>query len=497
MATHNGRLAQASASIERGLGIRVLVRGSWGYVGISEPNRHDVAVAAKRAVSAARAAAILQDRPVDLTRQEPQRALFRTKIRRDPLGVPLEDKVELLLSIDEALRGTDGVIAADAHTRARRLRKIFVSSDGSELDQELVSTGVGYRAGALHDGDVQYRSFAGGPGGLVLGQGWELVGELPLVAAAEEVAREAVELSRASPCPSDVGAVVLTAPQLAHHTLGTTVRLFELDRMIGLGAGETGGSFLGLDGLGGFELGAPSVNLSADAREMGGPGTFGYDDEGVDAQRVDLVTGGRFTGVLSGRESAARVGLEGSTGCVRASDWSSPPTVWPTNVSLAPGDAGDLDALVADTKQGVLLDGPRGFSVDPFGRTFTATAEVAWTIEGGKRGRMLKNPVYQGSTVDFWRSCDALCGDSDWSMYGALVAPRGRARRTVPVGVGAPSGRFSRVSFGAHDRRPSPVSSEAPIPMLDTPGAGPGRGRKTKSRKTKRKSKRVRKKDTK
>lgn len=495
--TRNGRLAHAGTTVERGIGLRVLVRGAWGYVGISEPNRHDVAVAAKRAVAAARAASILQGRPVELTRQEPQRALFRTKIRRDPLAVPLEDKIELLLSVDDALRAVDGVTLADGRVQSRRVRKIFVSSDGSELDQELVSCGVGYRAGALFEGDLQFRSFPAGRDGLVLGQGWELVSELPLLDAAPDVAAEAVELSRAEPCPAGIMNAVLTGPLVAHQALHTAAPLFELDRALGLGAGETGGSFLGLDGLGSFEVGAPVVNVYADARELGGAGTFGYDDEGVEAQRVELVTEGRFTGVLSNREAAHRVGLEGSSGCARAVDWSEPPSVWPTNIGLAPGE-GTLDDLLEAAGQGVLLDGPAVFTLDAFGRTFTAAPEVAWEIEGGKRGRMLKNPTYQGATTRFWRGCEAIAGADDWNIYGAYLTPRGRSRRRLPVGAGAASARFTGVSVGNRATRPAAVEEGEGVSVIDDGPAAPSAPRKSKgTRRAKRKGKRVRKKDTK
>ncbi|MCB9651165.1 MAG: TldD/PmbA family protein [Deltaproteobacteria bacterium] len=500
--TSNGRLEHVSTGLERGLGLRVLVRGSWGFVGISEPNRHDVAVAARRAVETARAAAILQDQPVELARQTPQRSLFRTQIRRDPLAVPVEDKVALLLGLDDKLRSVAGVSLARSHFSALRQRRIFVSSEGSELDQELVTTGVGCQAGAVDaDGALQIRSFPGGPQGLVLGRGWEVVSELGLDDAAVELAEEAVALSKAAACPNDALPTILTGNLLAHHVLGTTAHLFELDRMVGLTKGDTGGSFLHADQLGRLELGGEHLHLYADAREPGGAGTFGFDDEGVEAQRVDLVAEGRFIGVLSGRETAHRVGLQQSQGAMRAASWAAPPMVRPTNVSLAPGQGGSLDDLIADTKQGILLDGPRTFSVDPFGRTFTATAEVAWEIKDGKKGRMLRNPIYQGATLDLWRSCDALTDETDWSMYGGYGLAKGRPGQRVPVGVGASSARFTRVEVGTHHRRPPRVDPDAPLPLLDDArgGSAPS-GRKVKSRtaaKKKSTKRRVKKKDTK
>jgi TldD protein len=448
LASENGTLTRATSRTERGVGVRALVRGAWGFSSVSEPTRHDVALAARRAVEFARAASILLEHPARLVDQPPQRSIFRTQIKRDPLAVPIEDKIDLLLGIDAKLRGVQGIAYAMGSFSAHRQRKIFVSSEGSEIDQELVWTGVGYAAGAVHDGDFQVRSFPDGHRGQFMGKGWELVAELPLLDRAEQVANEAVELAKAPPCPSESTTVVLTGNQVASQVHATVGRLLELDRVVGLDASGGVASFFGTDKLGSFELGSPIVNVYADAREPGGAGSFGFDDEGVEAQRVDLVSGGRFTGYLSSRETAARVGLDRSHGAMRASTWSSYPVIRMTNVSLAPGNAGDLDAIVAETKSGVLMDTSRGFAIDASGHTFAATCEAAWEIRDGKRGRMFKNPCYQGSIPAVWRSCDAIGSQAAWGLFGVAHQAKSAPQQYVASGHGAAPARFQRVEIG-------------------------------------------------
>ena len=53
-----------------------------------------------------------------------------------------------------------------------------------------------------------------------------------------------------------------------------------------------GGSFLQPAMLQRFRYGAPGVNLTADATNPGGLGTFGWDDEGTAATRTPLVREG-------------------------------------------------------------------------------------------------------------------------------------------------------------------------------------------------------------
>jgi TldD protein len=471
LVTRNGVLHQATVLTEHGVGIRALVRGAWGFVSVGEPTRHDVAVAAKRAVDLARAAAILQDTPVRLVDEEPHRAIFRTQIKRDPLAVPIEDKIELLFEIDGRIRGVNLITLAIGSFSAQRQRKLYVSSDGSEIDQELVWTGIGYQAGASDGADFQLRSFPTSGRGQFLGKGWELIGELPLLDSAEEVAKEAVEQLRADPCPNDTTTLILGASQVARQIHESCGHAVELDRVLGMERNGAGGSFLTTDRLGSFELGSRIVNLYADAREPGAPGTFGFDDEGVEAQRVELVTEGRFTGYLSSRETAERVGLERSTGAGRAASWATAPLVRMTNVSLEPGTAGDLESLIADTKSGVFMETNRSWSMDDLGAQFQASCEVAWEIKNGKKTRRLKNPTYQGLTPLFWRSANAICDESAWSMHGIGSDRKGRPSQIVTVGHGAAPARFENVEIGVHEFQPPLVQDGDTIPLLHHPEA--------------------------
>ncbi len=445
--TQNGALHFANTGSTTGIGIRALVRGAWGYAAISEPSRHDAAVAARRAVDLARTAAVLQDAPSELSDHEPHRALYRTPIKRDPLAVPLETKVELLLSIDERLRAQAQVVQAVGRLFAQRKRQIYVSSEGSEIDQELVYTGVGYRAGASDGKDFQWRSFPWSGSGLVMGKGWEFIEELPLLARAAEVAEDVVELLGADPCPAINTDLILGGGQVAAQMLHSLGHLCELDRVLSVDACDSG-SFLAAQHLGNLEFASPKVSIYADARQQGGAGTYGFDAEGVPAQRVDLVNEGRFTGYLCGRETARRVGLERSLGSMRASAYHQTPLVRPSNLTLAPGQDGDLEALIADTKAGILMDTPRVFSVNNQGRSFVAQCESAWEIKDGKRVRRLKNAGYQGDTVDFWKSCDAVCDDSVWSLFGTLDYSKGDPIQALPIGLGAAPARFRNVQLG-------------------------------------------------
>ena len=77
----------------------------------------------------------------------------------------------------------------------------------------------------------------------------------------------------------------------------------------------------------------------SDATPAHGPGlgTFAFDDEGVAAQRTDIIREGLFTGYLTSRETAGAIGEGRSNGCLRASGWDRLPLIRMTNISLEPG----------------------------------------------------------------------------------------------------------------------------------------------------------------
>ena len=121
--------------------------------------------------------------------------------------------------------------------------------------------------------------------------------------------------------------LILDGSQLALQVHESCGHPTELDRALGAEINFAGTSFLMPDMLGSFRYGSDIVNLVADATQQtspGGLGTFGYDDEGVPAQRAYLVRDGVFSEYLSSRETASEIGRK-STGAMRASSWNRIP----------------------------------------------------------------------------------------------------------------------------------------------------------------------------
>ena len=79
-----------------------------------------------------------------------------------------------------------------------------------------------------------------------------------------------------------------------------------------------------------------------------------------------------------------------------------------------------------------------------FGRMVIPT-ETVQEIKGGKKTRLLKNPIYTGVTPTFWRGCDAICGESEWVVWGTPRCGKGQPAQTIRTGHGASPARFRNV----------------------------------------------------
>jgi TldD protein len=304
-------------------------------------------------------------------------------------------------------------------------------------------------ATSFAENEIQKRSYPSSFGGQHTLQGYELIESLDLVGHARSVAEEAVALHKAAQCPEGVRTILLDSSQLGlqiHESIGHPI---ELDRVLGMEANFAGLSFLTLEKLRTLRYASEIVNVVADARLDHGPGlgTFGYDDEGVPAQRTDIIKDGLFIGYLSSRETAAAIGESRSNGTMRTESWNRLPIIRMTNISLLPG-TWSFDDLVAATDDGIFMETNRSWSIDDRRYHFQFSTEIGWEIKGGKRVRLLKNPSYSGITTEFWNSCDAICSRDHWTLWGTPNCGKGQPMQSMGTGHGAAPARFRNVQVG-------------------------------------------------
>ena len=434
-------------SLSVGVGVRVLMDGAWGYSASAVHDRAEVEAIARRAVDVARSTSSLSRTRVELVPEPAHNATWTTSVEIDPFEVSLEDKLSLLTEAAQLMQRTKGVRVGRATMDLLRQRSIFASTEGSRIDQTILHTGAGIEASAVSDGDLQSRSYPGSFRGHFGSSGYEVIEAMDLVEHAPRVAEEAVALTSAPECPSGETTLVLDGHQVmlqVHESVGHPT---ELDRVLGLEAAFAGTSFVSIEDLGRLVYGSEHVNITADATVDGGLGTYGFDDEGVEAQRVELIKEGVLVDFQTSRETAGAIGATRSNGTMRAEGWENFPLIRMTNVNLLPG-SGTLDDLLADVDTGIYMVTNKSWSIDDKRKNFQFGCEIAWEIKSGRLTRMFKNPRYTGLTTDFWRSCDGVAGPQEWRMWGTPNCGKGQPGQTMRVGHGTAPARFRNVHVG-------------------------------------------------
>ncbi|MBU1699341.1 MAG: TldD/PmbA family protein [Candidatus Eisenbacteria bacterium] len=403
---------------------------------------------AEAAVAMARAAAAHNRRPIQLAPAAPQSGVWRTDRERDPFEVPLEEMVEYLMTAEKVSRQAEkDLVSTETWLTAWRKAHWLCTSEGTLILQEILECGGGLKCLAHTDGVTQERTYPGLRGCDCETGGYERLLAHELQKNAPRVAAEAVALTTAPPCPSKVSDLVIDGSLAAiqiHETIGHAV---ELDRVFGSEESLAGGSHLTPDKLDWFRFGSDLINVSADATAALGLGSFGYDDEGTPAQRVPIIKNGVFSGYLTNRETAGKLGIL-SGGAARAQDWSHMPLIRMTNVNLAPG-GWTFDKLIEDTENGFYFETSKNPSIDHLRLNFFVAAEMAWEIRDGKKIRMYRDPAYGGISYQLWRACDAITDYRHWRIWGIPNCGKGDPKQIGHVGHGASPLRMRNVRIGS------------------------------------------------
>jgi TldD protein len=441
----NGRITALKRDEDSGIGIRVIAHGAWGFAATSRLTKDEVIKTATLAVRIAKSSATLKKLDVVLDNRDKIIGAYRTKIVKDPFLVPLEEKINLLMQVDEIMRHVKGVAIRESELRFTKKYQIFAASDGSFIEQWIYQSGGVIAATAIKNNVTGERSYPGMRGHYKT-MGYEFIESLKFLDHAERVAEEAIALTTARECPEIVTTVIcdgsMTAIQI-HETVGHPT---ELDRVLGTEVSLAGKSHLTIDKLNKFQMGSEIVNITADATIEGGLGSFGYDDEGTPAQKTYLIKDGIFCGYLTSRETAPVIGKT-SNGAMRADSWASIPLIRMTNINLLPGKW-KLEDLIADTDEGIYLESAGAPSIDDMRLNYHISSEIGWLIKNGKKTEMIRRPSYSGISYEIWRSCDAICNEDYWEVWGVPNCGKGDPMQVMTVGHGAAPARFRNIKLG-------------------------------------------------
>jgi len=424
----DGRLRELRFMSERGLALRCLVAGKWGFTSTSLLSSTEVERACTRAYKLAKSAGKGSREEIALS-CKPARSSSKVSPIEDPSSISVEEKLSLCNEMEKAMRNASSSIKSASATYLELEESAYVvNSLGLRAEYEIPSLFVSATAYASEAGLVQrgYESH-GGTGG------FEVLRARDPMDIARKASQEALELLRAKSPPAGRFTCVLD-PELAgvfiHEAFGHAC---EADTVL------QGGSIL--EGMIGKRVGSEEVAVKDDPTLKG---LFGYapiDSEGVSGGGTVIVDKGVLRSYLHNLETSAKMGAS-PTGNARAQGYGYIPIVRMTNTFIDRG-GWKVEELFQGVKKGVYAQGSVYGYVDPAKGEFVFKCSKLYIIEGGEPKQLCRDASLSGFTLEVLMNVEAVADDLSFKPGFC-----GKEGQYVRVTTGAPHVRVKDVVVG-------------------------------------------------
>jgi TldD protein len=173
----------------------------------------------------------------------------------------------------------------------------------------------------------------------------------------------------------------------------------------------------------------------------------GYDDEGVQCGKWNVIQDGILANYQVIRDQAHIVGLGASQGCCYADNWSSVQFQRMANISLQPGQQKkSVEEMIKGVEKGIYIIGDGSFSIDQQRYNFQFGGQLYYEIKNGQIGGMLKDVAYQANTQEFWNSCAEIADESDYRLGGSFFDGKGQPGQVSAVSHGSSTTKFNGIN---------------------------------------------------
>ncbi len=448
-----------------GIGIRVIANGTWGFASTNDVTSAGIKKATEQAVAIAKANSKIQKEPVVLAPVESHGEVsWKTPIVKNSMEVPISEKAELLLDANAAAM-KNGANYVNTALFMVNEQKYFASTEGSYIDQDVHRIWPYMNVTVIDPEKGKFKSRQGLSAPMGLGyeymtpdpnETFEGIGGVSLfrnrydlIKDASEAALQAKEMLSAKSVEPGKYDLMLEPNHLGltiHESVGHPL---ELDRVLGYEANYAGTSFATLDKwkAGDFNYGSDIVNLVADKTQTGSLGAVGYDDEGVETKKWDLVRNGVLVNYQAIRDQVHMIDQNESHGCCYAQSWNDVQFQRMPNVSLEAGkEKYSPNEMVKDIEKGIYIAGRGSYSIDQQRYNFQFGGTVFYEIKNGEVVGMLNDVAYQSNTQEFWNSCAKICDESDYRMFGSFFDGKGQPSQVSAVSHGSATTRFDGVN---------------------------------------------------
>ena len=383
--------------------------------------------------------------PVSLNRNTG--AATNLPLVKNTIKLSLRERYELLSEESAHCKIDPRIIDWSTSLWTTHSEQRYLSSAGADVSQEFRFVVPNVMVTA-NDGLVtQMRSLAGQYNGYCRQGGAEIINAAGFIGSGALVADEALQLLMAPDCPVGIMDVLLMPDQMMlqiHESIGHPL---ELDRILGDERNFAVTSFVTLDMFGSYQYGSPLLNVTYDPSRAEQFASYGFDDEGLTAERAYIIRNGILERPLGGGISQARAGLPG-VATSRASSWNRAPIDRMANLNVEPGGS-SLEEMISSIERGVLLKTNASWSIDDSRNKFQFGCEWGQLIEQGKLTKVVKNANYRGISANFWRSLRMVGDEATFEVMGTPFCGKGEPSQIVRVGHASPACLFADIDvFG-------------------------------------------------
>jgi TldD protein len=428
MEIKDGELKKTVTGDEKGLSIRILYKGAWGFSATSDLSKSQLNLALQTAFDLASANSTKIKEPVQLKPTKILKNIIDWKPKKNPADVDIKDKFELISDMDNRIHEFENILTVTTGYSDSQTIIHFLSTEGSDITSKITRTVAQANLIARKEANIiGFRTRVGGT------KGYEIFKDQDPIVKGEYAAEAVNRILVAKPAPSGVLTLVADpslAGVFAHEALGHAA---EADQVV---SHESI-----LEGMIGELIAGENVTIIDDSTIPGGFGSFPVDDEGVLGSKKIIIQNGVLKNFIYNRETAFKLDAEPNGGA-RADSFSSRPLVRMSNTMIEPGEH-TFEELIGDIDRGIYAKGTRGGEVDTAKGTFQFNAQEAFLIENGELTTPLRDVSLSGLTLEILKHIDAMTKVREFGEPG--FCGKGQF---VPVGDGGPYIRVQNVTVG-------------------------------------------------
>tara|TARA_B100000315_G_scaffold260889_1_gene326891 strand:+ start:8878 stop:10323 length:1446 start_codon:yes stop_codon:yes gene_type:complete len=438
-------LQPVSTSRDIGVMITVIDRGGMGYAATSELTEVGLRNAVKCAQSWAQRSVSCGVLDYSTIRYPSAVGEYASQTKNSWDSVTLSEKIDLLQAVCGQLKTDDRIVDWDSSLWYTEVDSLYLTTHGGRVRQQFRFVVPMFGVTVNQGLDTERRTFGGQ--GYGRQGGLETLEAVKFSEAPSQVVAEALELLAAPNCPSGNMDLLLAPDQMIlqiHESIGHPI---ELDRILGDERNYAGTSFVTLDMFGAYQYGSELLNVTFDPTKPEEFASYGFDDDGQEATKLDIIRNGVLLRPLGGVMSQVRAGMDGVANS-RASSWNRPPIDRMANLNLEPGSS-SIEEMVASVEYGILMKTNCSWSIDDSRNKFQFGCEWAQLIEDGRLTTVVKKPNYRGVSATFWRSLKMVGHSGTVEVLGTPYCGKGEPNQSIRVGHSTPMCLFSDVDvFG-------------------------------------------------